>query len=303
MADFDFSSAVELFKPYLDKDDPAYNADVDYETINAICMSLPLFEQYAAHYLSRDYSTDVKKTLRKAALPSTDPVKVNVESVYTTFSSAVSPAKNRTREFGEGVGEYSRKRGVLLPARPVRKSHVYAMTHDETEIAIDFLEQNPDFLYGMIDLRDMLQGYFHEWYKAVDKAYSLSNMLTSNSNKLINRILGDHMYGNAKGLSLTHDLTPIIAHYLSSQEDPFQPVNIRKGIRDAFTRQAFESYHTGSGYKKCAFAHPLMRIFSLGFEKGVDGALTPVQTKDPATLILFMRNFVRENLFTSLRPK
>jgi hypothetical protein len=304
MQDFDFSAVAALFHPYLDTEHPAYNPDIDPKTIMDICTALPLFDEYAAFFLAQEFTDEYpENTIKEAILPSTAPVNIHTEGVYNTFSSAASPHKNKTTDFPLGVSSpYGTAKEIALPSKPVRKANVYPLTHDETERALDFIEDNSDFLYAMINLKELISTYLYYSRKKLEEQFDLYPTQSTPSQKTIRSEL-DSLRLNANGLSITHDLAPLFAHYLSHQETPFTPQNLRGALRDAFVRQAFESYEqTSKGYRKCPFSHPLVRILCLGFEHNEDGTLHPMRTEDPSTLLLFMRNRVREKFFTSLRP-
>jgi hypothetical protein len=304
--DFDFSEAMKPFAPFLDGKHFRY--DPNRNDAAFVWLNMPQFPEYIAHCFSdsslwseiEQYQNEVENKKRAS-------IYIDEMELYKAFGSASFRVRNQERvevlPRGNALKSFPIKK--LPEGKLVRRQTVYPLSHDETELVMDFLHRHEDFEYTMMAIKMCLLDYFFLMKEALKGKYDLDMDRAEASTTLSGRKIHTGykaLRANAVDFSMLQDLMPIIANRIRQHDESFSQKSLQWSFADAFHRQAFESSKNGE-YSKCPFAQALVKLMSIEVKPSEEGKFTAHEKQYPGALIASMRNHIRGNYLQALSPK
>lgn len=310
--DFKFDEVLTQFAPYLDEKHSDY--DPRREGGAMLWLRMRQFPEYLSACLSdpnfwdelEEYRYEKENQNYRASL------RIKDMKLYEVFASNNFPERDKTDKLYFPVlnDEMAFPTSSLPKNSSIRKQDVYPLGYDETELSIEFINQNMDYEYAMIAIKMCLLDYFSCIRAVMKEVYDFDPFHRSTLHSYAQESVYkgfSALLRNARAFSFLQDLMPIIANTLRQQENPFTQQQLHKSFADAFRRQSFQSMSlnlNNRGFKKCPFTQSLveMMCLSLNPDPKSDGQYIAEKTPYVGALIVSMRDHIQEHFVQAL-PK
>lgn len=278
----DFFGELEWLAPFLDANHPDFEEGAQEKGIREAVLSLPQFPEFAAAFFAQPDLWEETQKYSKARENRLPNMEMSNVKLYKCFASSNFPERNRALPEALKINKPYNLHPEHMPNYPVRKAETYPLGYDETELSMDFIEQNPDYILAMTAIKMCLVDYLYGLKIQTKEIYQSNKNLDYFNNVLY------ALHGNAADFSFLHDFAPLIANHLRQlpEEERYTERSLRHAFHSVFQRSAFKSVNEGL-YRECPFSRALVKIMQIDFANAPDGTLIPVEGQYPGALLVF----------------